>query len=893
MPRGRPPKLQVLSRNTRSSGTIEGNLGDGDGCSRTPGSRVSTGVVDLSAPSSGVRVTSQVNYVPVISSHVFSSSKPQSDRVKDVSGPTKKPYVQALKSSNKAALSKVASFVGKPICADEPTTTKIKIAFARVLVEVDLSKELPRGMTLQTPYRGTVLQKIEYEWLPHFCHSCRNIGHTQDRCHKNKPKKVFQPKPKDVVVATKSQDSPAKKDAEGFEVVQTKKKSTELLTDSVTTKLDNQFSVLAPTHSEVEQEKVHVGSECGQEVLEFLKRNKVDCGALIETHVKFATVRAIYHRTFAKYSMVSNYSSHPGGKLWVLWDPSWGSERLDLWNSLRRLSSAQSLPWLCLGDFNVSLSEDERVGCATSERDMQEFRDCLTYCSLVDHPYTGGLYTWHNKQVASPRWAKLDRLLANPAWFIQVPTSNVVVLHAGVSDHTPIVLTVASNVPQHKSFRYLNCWALSPNFSSVGTCCKRGAYCFSKGAPCPLLWTKDLLSKEHSTLGVYLNLKKAELRVLAQRAKVAHLQQTDDNTHYFYGSIAARRTRNTVGAIEDIHGTHCAGHSQVSQAFLTYYRLCWVLLRRSPLFLLLFFSHHTLTSTSLDAMVTVKEIEEAFFSIDRNKSPGVDGYTSGFFKDTWVSKILANRMKAVLDDIVGLEQAAFIQGRDLFDNSMLAHELAFKYNRSLLSPRCILKVDIKKAFDSVNWSFLGKCLTMYGFPPRLTRLVMACVTTSYFSLNINGSVEGYFPGKRGLRQGDPLSPYLFALCMEVLSRLLRKLPTHPGFSYHPKCVKINLTHLIFADDLLVFTRGDLPSIQAVDRCLKQFAAYSGLQVNPMKSNLYFGGVPVSVKNLILASTGYVEGDLPVRYLGIPLFSSRLTHKMFSPLLEKIRDKLSC
>ncbi|XP_074302947.1 uncharacterized protein LOC141637288 [Silene latifolia] len=133
-----------------------------------------------------------------------------------------------------------------------------------------------------------------------------------------------------------------------------------------------------------------------------------------------------------------------------------------------------------------------------------------------------------------------------------------------------------------------------------------------------------------------------------------------------------------------------------------------------------------------------------------------------------VSKILANRMKTVLGDIVGLEQAAFIQGRDLFDNSMLTHELAFKYNTSLFTPRCTLKVDIQKAFDS---------------------------------------------------------------------------------------------------------GGDLPSIQAVDKCLALFASYSGLKANPMKSNLYFGGVNPQLKHLILTTTGYVEGDLPVRYLGIPLFGA--------------------
>ncbi|XP_074271433.1 uncharacterized protein LOC141595368 [Silene latifolia] len=89
-------------------------------------------------------------------------------------------------------LSKVASYVGKPVCADEYTTNKSKLAFARVLIEVDISKELPTSVTFKTPYRGTVTQKIEYEWIPHFCQACRRIGHTKDKCRMGqKPTQVY------------------------------------------------------------------------------------------------------------------------------------------------------------------------------------------------------------------------------------------------------------------------------------------------------------------------------------------------------------------------------------------------------------------------------------------------------------------------------------------------------------------------------------------------------------------------------------------------------------------------------------------------------------------------------------------------------------------------------
>ncbi|XP_074282779.1 secreted RxLR effector protein 78-like [Silene latifolia] len=169
---------------------------------------------------------------------------------------------------------------------------------------------------------------------------------------------------------------------------------------------------------------------------------------------------------------------------------------------------------------------------------------------------------------------------------------------------------------------------------------------------------------------------------------------------------------------------------------------------------------------------------------------------------------------------------------------MVAHELVSKYGRAYLTPRCLLKVDIRKAFDSVNCDFLRNCMLNLKYPPLFVDWIMACVSSPYYSLHINGGLKGFFPGKRGLRQGDPLSPYLFVLCIEVLSRILRKLPKFDNFSYHPKCVQLNLTHLIFVDDLLVFTRGDLPSVAAVASCLETFDRLSELQANPSKTCCY-------------------------------------------------------
>ncbi|XP_074305172.1 uncharacterized protein LOC141640184 [Silene latifolia] len=124
-------------------------------------------------------------------------------------------------------------------------------------------------------------------------------------------------------------------------------------------------------------------------------------------------------------------------------------------------------------------------------------------------------------------------------------------------------------------------------------------------------------------------------------------------------------------------------------------------------------------------------------------------------------------------------------------------------------------------------------------------------------------LKDFFPGKRGLRQGDPLSPYLFVICMEVLSRILRKLPRFDNFSYHPKCVQLNLTHLIFADDLLVFTRGVFPVL---------------LQL-------------LLVWKLLICFQGFSAGEFPFRYLGLPLFNARITKDIYQPLLDKIKERI--
>lgn len=153
---------------------------------------------------------------------------------------------------------------------------------------------------------------------------------------------------------------------------------------------------------------------------------------------------------------------------------------------------------------------------------------------------------------------------------------------------------------------------------------------------------------------------------------------------------------------------------------------------------------------------------------------------------------------------------------------------------------------------------------------------MICLTSVSYIVNVNGETTEPFEARKVIRQGDPISPYLFVICMEYLHRCLAGLHQNIDFRYHLRCKRLRLLHLCFADNFLLFTRGDGKSVQQVMAVLDKFAAASGLKANQLKSCIYFGGVHNEIKQEILQLFGMVEGQLPFRYLGVPLSSQRLT-----------------
>ncbi|XP_074288841.1 uncharacterized protein LOC141613991 [Silene latifolia] len=182
-------------------------------------------------------------------------------------------------------------------------------------------------------------------------------------------------------------------------------------------------------------------------------------------------------------------------------------------------------------------------------------------------------------------------------------------------------------------------------------------------------------------------------------------------------------------------------------------------------------------------------------------------------------------------------------------------------------------------------------LTALKFPPQMIKLILVCVSSPWFTLSLNGSCFGYFQGQKGIRQGDHMSPLLFTICMEYLSRVLTVVTEKMEFNYHPLCRAMKLSHLCFADDLLMFCRGDIWSIRVILKAFDTFSNASGFEMNYDKSNIHFNGICSTEVDNILRMSGFKEGQLPFKYLGIPISYKRRAIGDCSRLVEKVVAKL--
>ncbi|WJZ90796.1 hypothetical protein VitviT2T_009917 [Vitis vinifera] len=259
-----------------------------------------------------------------------------------------------------------------------------------------------------------------------------------------------------------------------------------------------------------------------------------------------------------------------------------------------------------------------------------------------------------------------------------------------------------------------------------------------------------------------------------------------------------------------------------------------------------------------------------------------------------LAKVLANRLKKVLDRVVSVDQNAFVRGRQILDASLVANEVIdYWYKRK--EKGLICKLDIEKAYDSINWNFLMEVLRKMGFGSRWMDWMRWCISTAKFSILINGVPAGFFSNSKGLRQGDPLSPYLFVLGMEVLSTMIRRAG-EGGFISGCRMrgrggEELTVSHLLFTDDTLIFCKARREQLTNLSWILAWFEAASGLRINMAKSVLILVGEVDEMEELA-AELGCKLGVLPTVYLGLPLGANHKISSSWDGVEERMRRRLA-
>ncbi|GJY80402.1 RNA-directed DNA polymerase, eukaryota, reverse transcriptase zinc-binding domain protein [Tanacetum coccineum] len=483
------------------------------------------------------------------------------------------------------------------------------------------------------------------------------------------------------------------------------------------------------------------------------------------------------------------------------------TQRRSLWRNLSMHKLyIRDRPWCLLGDFNAALFlEDSTASGANIDISMREFWDCVEEIEVMDVHRTGLQFTWNQKpKVANGILKKLDRIMVNMAFNDQIIAAHAIFRPYRVSDHSPSVLCLPTLCKvKPKPFKFLNVVAHHERFMEVVIEVWEhqisGFHIFSvvkklKNLKKPirkLLYEKGNLHANVIRLRTELELIQT---LLDADPFNASLREAEAACVVEFNQAAIMEERREIDVVTNAEGVVFANDA-VPDVFVSHYEAFLGLageMHRFNTTNLFKTCLNEQVATDMIRNVTTQEVKEALFSIGDDKSLGPDGN--------------GNLLKELNHTIIAL----------------IPKELMHNYYLDRGTPRCAFKVDIQKAYDTVDWEFLRE-------------------------------------GKRGLRQGDPLSLYLFNLVMEVLTLMLqRRVQESQLFTYHRYCSKLDLINLCFADDLFLFAYGDVNSASIIKEALEEFKDALGLTPSLPKSMAYFCNVLNHIKLSILQILPFEE-----------------------------------
>lgn len=444
-----------------------------------------------------------------------------------------------------------------------------------------------------------------------------------------------------------------------------------------------------------------------------------------------------------------------------------------------------------------------------------------------------------------------------------------------------------------------------------------------------------------------LEIEDAKKRDLRQKSRAKWNVDGDENSKFFHAFVNKNAKRNFLNGIS-VGGVWVTDPASLRKAAFDFFSAkfkepC----HRRPLLISDKFKKisrrddNLLTNPFLE-----EEIKEAVWSCGVEKAPGPDGFTFKFWKRYWdlikadvisfvkdfelsgsfevgcnssfislipkvsdpltlkdyrpinlvgclykvLSKVLANRLKKVLNKIISPSQTAYVEGRSILDGPLILNEIiswAKKSNNHLL----IFKVDFDKAFDSLSWSFLNSVMEQMNFGWKWRRWIMGCLSSGRASVLVNGSPTDEFLISRGVRQGDPLAPFLFIIAMEGLRVSIETacdLHYFRGVSFPSHGV--SLSHLMYADDVTFIGEWSEINFINLNRLLRCFFLASGLCVNLVKSKVYGVGVGNDEVSRLASLLNCEPVNLPFTYLGLPVGANMRLAKHWSPVIDRFKKK---
>ena len=260
-----------------------------------------------------------------------------------------------------------------------------------------------------------------------------------------------------------------------------------------------------------------------------------------------------------------------------------------------------------------------------------------------------------------------------------------------------------------------------------------------------------------------------------------------------------------------------------------------------------------------------------------------------------ISKVLANRLKKILPNIISESQSVFVLGRLITNNILIAFETLYHMHNKKTGKVgfMALKLDMSKAYDRVEWGFLKQVMVRMGFHDKWISLIMECIRSVSYSLLINGNPTGHIIPIRGLRQGDPISPYLFLLCAEGLIGLLKKATLQGEIHGVSLCLRgPKITNLFFTDDILFFCRASLIECQKIQEILAIYEKASGQQLNRAKTTLFFSrNTPQAMQEDLKDILGVPSSQQYEKYLDLPSLIGKEKITCFSQIKERVWSKV--